>query len=121
MFPPRVPDSEEDFRGWAQEAENFFSKIALVMASLHGWCEHTPAMTCLPCGMQEHRPRDVCVSDFADTPSTEPVGVVVDLMEDLQIDKIPEWFKKGYKNPVCLLVRALYGHPESGAHWERHV
>ena len=33
----------------------------------------------------------------------------------------PEWFKKGYKNPVCLLVRALYGHPEAGAHWERHL
>ena len=35
MFPPRVPDSEGDFQGRAQEAENFFSKICLVMASLH--------------------------------------------------------------------------------------
>ena len=31
------------------------------------------------------------------------------------------WFDKGYLNPVCLLVRALYGHPEAGAHWERHL
>ena len=96
MFPPRVPDSEGDFQGRAQEAENFFSKIFLVMASLHGWREHAPAMTCLPCEPQEHRQRDVCVSDFADTPSTEPVGVVVDLMEDLQIDKTkPVGFRPG--------------------------
>ena len=25
-----------------------------------------------------------------------------------------------YHQPMCLLERALYGHPESGAHWERH-
>ena len=25
-----------------------------------------------------------------------------------------------YSQPMCLLERALYGHPESGAHWERH-
>ena len=31
------------------------------------------------------------------------------------------WHKKGFKNPVCLLVRALYGHPEAGAHWEQHL
>ena len=22
---------------------------------------------------------------------------------------------------MCLLVKALYGHPEAGAHWERHL
>ena len=32
-----------------------------------------------------------------------------------------DWHKRGYKNPVCLLVQALYGHPEAGAHWERHL
>ena len=32
-----------------------------------------------------------------------------------------DWEKKGYKNPVVLLVRALYGHPEAGAHWENHL
>ena len=32
-----------------------------------------------------------------------------------------EWHKAGYQNPVCLLVQALYGHPEAGAHWERHL
>ena len=31
-----------------------------------------------------------------------------------------EWHGK-FSNPVCLLVRALYGHPEAGAHWERHL
>ena len=31
------------------------------------------------------------------------------------------WEKKGYRNPVVLLVRALYGHPEAGAHWENHL
>ena len=25
------------------------------------------------------------------------------------------------KRPMCKLVKALYGHPESGAHWERHL
>ena len=71
-------------------------RFSLVMAPLRGWCEHAPAMTCLPCEPQEHRQRDVCVSDFADTPSTEPVGVVVDLMEDLQIDKTkPVGFRPG--------------------------
>ena len=31
-----------------------------------------------------------------------------------------EWARK-YKRPMCLLERALYGHPESGAHWEKHL
>eukprot|EP00971_Amphidinium_carterae_P351600 6492186-Amphidinium_carterae.2 len=26
-----------------------------------------------------------------------------------------------YKNPVCRLKKALYGHPESGAVWEKHL
>jgi hypothetical protein len=30
-----------------------------------------------------------------------------------------EW-RKMHK-PVCKLVKALYGHPEAGAHWERHL
>ena len=25
------------------------------------------------------------------------------------------------RRPMCRLVKALYGHPESGAHWERHL
>ena len=24
-------------------------------------------------------------------------------------------------NPIVLLVKSLYGHPEAGAHWERHL
>ena len=32
----------------------------------------------------------------------------------------PESWKGKYKNPYCRLVKALYGHPESGGHWERH-
>ena len=28
---------------------------------------------------------------------------------------------KGMKRPVCRLVKALYGHPESGGHWENHL
>ena len=31
----------------------------------------------------------------------------------------PEW--RNAKKPMCCLVKALYGHPESGAHWERHL
>ena len=26
-----------------------------------------------------------------------------------------------FKRPYCRLLKALYGHPESGAHWERHL
>ena len=26
-----------------------------------------------------------------------------------------------HRKPVCLLKKALYGHPESGGHWERHL
>ena len=32
----------------------------------------------------------------------------------------PHWRGK-YKDPVVLLVKSLYGHPEAGAHWERHL
>merc|ERR1712115_59382 len=31
-----------------------------------------------------------------------------------------EWKDKGYKDPVCPLVLALYGHPDSGGFWEKH-
>ena len=31
------------------------------------------------------------------------------------------WHTRGFKDPVCLLERALYGHPEAGAHWENHL
>jgi hypothetical protein len=31
------------------------------------------------------------------------------------------WHDKGYVAPMCLLVKALYGHPESGGHWEQHL
>ncbi len=27
---------------------------------------------------------------------------------------------KGFRDPVCPLVLALYGHPDSGGFWERH-
>jgi hypothetical protein len=29
--------------------------------------------------------------------------------------------RKGGQRPVCKLLKALYGHPESGAHWEKHL
>ena len=32
-----------------------------------------------------------------------------------------EWKKAGYKRPCCRLIKALYGHPDSGAHWEAHL
>jgi len=36
-------------------------------------------------------------------------------------DLWPAHWKGKYKAPMCLLVKALYGHPESGGHWERHL
>jgi len=32
----------------------------------------------------------------------------------------PEW-KGKFKKPMVLLVKSLYGHPESGAHWQNHL
>ena len=32
----------------------------------------------------------------------------------------PEWVKRGMVRPVCPLHLALYGHPDSGGHWEAH-
>ena len=32
-----------------------------------------------------------------------------------------DWHAKGYQKPMCRLVKSLYGHPESGGHWERHL
>jgi hypothetical protein len=31
----------------------------------------------------------------------------------------PKW--RHMRRPVCRLIKALYGHPEAGAHWERHL
>ena len=31
-----------------------------------------------------------------------------------------DWKDKGYRKPMVRLMQALYGHPESGAHWENH-
>jgi len=33
----------------------------------------------------------------------------------------PESWGRKYHRPVCKLVKSLYGHPESGAHWEQHL
>ena len=33
----------------------------------------------------------------------------------------PKHWHGKYTKPMCLLKKALYGHPESGAHWERHL
>ena len=32
----------------------------------------------------------------------------------------PSWRGK-YKKPCCRLLRSLYGHPEAGAHWQKHL
>ena len=31
------------------------------------------------------------------------------------------WHREGWRRPMCRLNKALYGHPESGAHWEKHL
>ena len=31
-----------------------------------------------------------------------------------------QWHTNGYQKPVVPMLLALYGHPESGAYWERH-
>ena len=31
-----------------------------------------------------------------------------------------DWIKRKLRDPVCPLVLALYGHPDSGGYWEKH-
>ena len=31
------------------------------------------------------------------------------------------WRTRGFTQPMCLLNKALYGHPDAGGHWERHL
>ena len=33
----------------------------------------------------------------------------------------PEWHTRGFQKPMCLLYKSLYGHPDSGGYWERHL
>ena len=33
----------------------------------------------------------------------------------------PADWKGKYKKPIVRLIKSLYGHPESGAHWEKHL
>ena len=32
-----------------------------------------------------------------------------------------KWHSEGRRKPMCRLDKSLYGHPESGGHWERHL
>jgi hypothetical protein len=33
----------------------------------------------------------------------------------------PAWWRDHFVRPVVRLIKSLYGHPEAGAHWERHL
>ena len=33
----------------------------------------------------------------------------------------PAWWRNNFVKPVVLLIKSLYGHPEAGAHWGRHL
>ena len=33
----------------------------------------------------------------------------------------PTWWRDNFVRPVVALIKSLYGHPESGAHWENHL
>ena len=33
----------------------------------------------------------------------------------------PKKWRGKYNRPTCRLIKSLYGHPESGAHWEQHL
>jgi hypothetical protein len=41
----------------------------------------------------------------------------IELPPELQ----PESWRGKYTKPVVLLIKSLYGHPEAGAHWEKHL
>ena len=45
----------------------------------------------------------------------------VDTYVHVPLEAWPKWWhEKGYKDPVCPLVLALYGHPDSSTYWEKH-
>jgi len=48
--------------------------------------------------------------------------LVTDTPTYLELEKnlMPKKFQH-IEKPCCLLIRALYGHPEAGAHWENHL
>ena len=54
---------------------------------------------------------------YIQSSSTSKVETWVGIPPDLW----PAHWKGKYTRPMCKLVRALYGHPESGAHWEQHL
>ena len=33
----------------------------------------------------------------------------------------PSWHHRGFVRPVVRLIKSLYGHPDSGGYWERHL
>ena len=47
-----------------------------------------------------------------------PVPTFIEIARHLWPDK---WKKLNLRRPCCRLIRALYGHPEAGGHWERHL
>ena len=45
----------------------------------------------------------------------------IDTWVELPKDQWPDaWHKLPYDDPVCPLIYALYGHPDSGGYWEQH-
>ena len=47
-----------------------------------------------------------------------PVPTYIEIPKHLWPKK---WQHRGLQRPCCLLIRALYGHPEAGGHWEQHL
>ena len=50
---------------------------------------------------------------------TNPQGIATYVL--LPEDQWPQkWKDNKMRKPMCRLDKALYGHPESGGHWEQH-
>ena len=70
-------------------------------------------------GLIEGHDIDVADADQAYTQSylDSPIKTWVSIPEEQWPQ---EWKDRGMRDPVCPLILALYGHPDSGGFWEKH-
>ena len=63
-----------------------------------------------------------CAGEEADAVSAYTQALIksTDTWITIQFDRWPKAWKGKYKQPVCKLRLALYGHPQAGHSWEKH-